>query len=429
LNQLLAPHPVWVALAITLLGLYGFGLVWVRYQAPHISLARRRISTILVAGDVLQEEFDLQNDSPLPVLWAEFLDSSDVPGYNPGRVVACGANSTYRWRAEVVCRQRGVFRLGPDVLHLHDPLGLFSLTFASEQTDAVLIYPRVVQLPAIALPHGDAQGADRRRRPLRGTLPAATVSDYRPGDSLRYVHWATTAHRGRLMVKDLEIEPSGDLWIALDLDETFHEGEGPSGTLEYAVMIAASLAAEALAASDRRAVGLLAVGARGADGAPQPSIVAPQTGQAHLWQILAALAPIRPAHVALGDVLASNRTALGRRASLIVVTPQTQPTSLNRTSAGADHDWTAELFHLKALGVDSSVVLVRGAPERAGSTSEEGPGFFPVQEVLARAEIPSTVVAAGSPLSALLTFRRTRKVVRSTPTGGVVTYEVDEEVG
>jgi len=28
-----------------------------------------------------------------------------------------------------------------------------------------------------------------------------------------------------------------------------------------------------------------------------------------------------------------------------------------------------------------------------------------------------------------LTFRRTRRVIRSTPTGGVVTYEEEEEVG
>jgi hypothetical protein len=44
-------------------------------------------------------------------------------------------------------------------------------------------------------------------------------------------------------------------------------------------------------------------------------------------------------------------------------------------------------------------------------------------------EIPSSLIVAGAPLTALLTFRRRRRVVRTTPTGGVVSYEVDEEVG
>jgi hypothetical protein len=44
-------------------------------------------------------------------------------------------------------------------------------------------------------------------------------------------------------------------------------------------------------------------------------------------------------------------------------------------------------------------------------------------------DIPCSLVVAGVSLPALLTFRRRRRVVRTTPTGGVVSYEVDEEVG
>src|SRR5690606_33121426 len=121
-NQLLAPHPVWVVLCVTLAGLYGLGYLWARSQAPAIALDRHRLSSILVAGDLLQEEFEFRNESRLPVLWAEFIDHSTLPGYQPGRVVACGAGSAYRWRVETECKQRGVFRLGPHTLNLQDPL-------------------------------------------------------------------------------------------------------------------------------------------------------------------------------------------------------------------------------------------------------------------------------------------------------------------
>lgn len=424
INQLVAPHPVWVVLVVTLAGLYGMGYLWVRSLAPAVTVKRHRLSTILVAGDVLQEEFELRNESRVPVLWAEFVDESDLPGYEAGRVVACGPVSLYRWRVDVECKQRGVFRLGPHHLHLQDPLGLFAVQIDFPHSDMVLIYPRVVQLPRLALPHGNTQGTDRRRRPLRGVQPAATVAEYQPGDSLRHIHWRTSAHRGRLMVKELETEPSGDVWIVLDLYEGVHTGEGPTSTLEYSVILAASLAAELLAASDRRSVGLLAVGRTIDSAETRTTLVAPQPGQAQLWLIMAALAQIDKGDVGLADLLAGNRSAMGRRGSLITITPQ--------LSVDDSGNWPAELLHLRSIGLESSAVLVTPAAD-ADDASADPAGMrgllAATEQTLARADIPATVVEAGSPLQSVLRFRRRRQVIRSTPTGGVVAYEVEEEVG
>lgn len=422
LNQIFAPHPVWVVLSVTLAGLYALGYLWVRSLGPALDVARARVSTILVAGDLLQEEFELRNLSRLPVLWAEFVDQSDLPGYEAGRVIACGALSSYRWRAEVECKQRGVFRLGPHRLHLQDPLGLFDLQVDFPHHDVVLIYPRVVELPRLALPHGNTQGSDRRRRPLRGVQPAATVTEYRPGDSLRHIHWRTSAHRGRLMVKELETEPSGDVWVVLDLCGRVHSGSGPSSTLETSIILAASLAAELLAGREQRAVGLLVAGSEAASGETQPWLISPLPGQAQLWQMMAALARIDAGNVPLADLLSSNGPALGRRGSLIVITPQ--------ADIGQAGDWPAQLLHLKGLGLESSAVLVSPASGEPGADEEAlRARLGTTQALLARVEIPSAVVEAGSPLRSVLRFRRKRTVIRSTPTGGVVTYEVEEEVG
>jgi uncharacterized protein (DUF58 family) len=222
------------------------------------------------------------------------------------------------------------------------------------------------------------------------------------------------------MVKDLEIEPTGDIWLVVDLNRAVHTGEGPTGTLEYSIIAAASLAAELLAASERRAVGLLAVAA-GSNSDARTVLVVPQAGQAQLWQILAALAPVQPAGVALGELLATSRQTLGRRGSLVVITPDIAAAAGDGRSA--PRPWTAELLHLKAAGMESSTVLVVAA------SGEGRAGLEATQSLLARADIATTVIEAGSPLQSILTFRRKRKVLRSTPTGGVVTYEVEEEVG
>jgi uncharacterized protein (DUF58 family) len=263
-----------------------------------------------------------------------------------------------------------------------------------------------VQLPEVELPRGGADGHTRRRRSLHGARPAASVRDYTPGDTLRLVHWPTTAHRGRLTMKELEQEPSGDVWIVLDLDAAVQHGEGAESTLEYGIMLAASMAAEMVSGRDRRAVGLLMASGE------EVVTLAPQPGQAQLWAIMAALAPARPSTTALHDLLPRTLSLLGRRHTLIVVTP-----SLGEQAPR----WIAELVRAGGQGLFSSVVAV-AAPEHALAAGE-------CMALLAHLDIPHQLLRTDTRLRAALTYRRRRKVIRTTPTGGAFTVEIEEEVG
>ncbi len=405
-GQLVTPHPVWIVLLVTIAALYAIGYAWVREQVQGVRFTRRRAGAILVAGDQLHEEFAVVNAGGLPLLWAAFVDASDLPGYAPGIVVACGANQDYRWRTTVECARRGLFRLGPHRLELGDPFGLFRATQHTADFETVLIYPRVVQLPEVALPRGGADAHARRRRSMMGTRPAASVRDYAAGDSMRLVHWPTTAHRGRLTVKELEQEPSGDVWIVLDLDAAVQQGQGAEGTLEYGVMLAASMAAAMVSGADRRAVGLLA-----ASGDAVVSL-APQPGQAQLWAIMAALAPARPSATPLHDLLRRSLPLLGRRHTLVVITPATGDSAPL---------WIAELVRAGGQGLFSSVLAV-AAPTHAEAAEA-------ALTLLAQLDIPHQLLRTDVRLRAALTYRRTRKVIRTTPTGGAFTVEVEEEVG
>ncbi len=432
-NQIVTPHPIWVVLLVVLVGLYAVAIYWVRAQATAVTLTRKRVSTILVAGDQLEEEFVLHNQSALPVLWAEVRDGSTLPGYQTGRVVGTGGHASYRWHSKVRCRQRGLYQLGPHALHLADPFGLFTLTIASAATDTVIIYPRVLRLPTVAMPAGNEGGTARRRRPLLGNQPSAAVRAYQPTDSLRHVHWPMSAHRGMLMVKEMEREPSGTIWVLLDLDQQVQRGSGEAGTLEYSIVIAASLTAELLQDDERRAVGLFTIS--GPTPTPDPSIapanapaapdanailVPPQSGQAQLWRVLAALAPLQPTATALADLLRSARASLGKQATIMVVT--VQPTAPDNGERAESPPWLAELIHLQRAGIQSSVVLV-DEEERAADTEE------PLAALLARHGIAVQTLLSTAQLPPALTFRRTRRVIRSTPTGGAVSIDVEEEVG
>lgn len=405
-GQLVTPHPVWVTLLTFIVGIYLIGYVWVREQVQRVRLTRRRTGAILVAGDSLQEEFAIYNESGLPLLWAAFIDGSDLPGYTPGVVVACGAHGEYRWKTEAICEHRGVFQLGPHSLEMGDPFGLFRGVQRYDTFERLLIYPRVAQLPEVALPRGAADGHTRGRRSLTGARPAASVRDYVPGDSLRRVHWRTTAHRGRLTTKELELEPSGDVWIVLDLDSAVQRGEGAESSLEYGIMLAASMAAEMVSGRERRAVGLLTASGE------EVVTLAPQSGQAQLWAIMAALAPARPSTTPLHALLQRSLPLLGRRHTLVVITPALGDAALL---------WIAELVRASRQGLFSSVLAI-AAPEQRIDADE-------CLSLLARLDIPHQLLRTDLRLRAALTYRRRRKVIRTTPTGGAFTVEVEEEVG
>jgi uncharacterized protein (DUF58 family) len=237
------------------------------------------------------------------------------------------------------------------------------------------------------------------------------------------------------MVTELEEEPSGDLWIILDLDRSAHRGSGDRSTLEHTVILAASLAAELLSSSERRSVGLLAVGHNPSE-RPSPAtledqtiILPPQRGQGQLWRVLAALAPIQTGALPVADLLHRNRSFLGKGHTVVLITPQ--------IGEDAPH-WIAELLYLRRSGVESSVLAVSPAPD--DGTEDDGvqgnglPSPVDAQQdiladLLARQEIPVHFMQAGTPLRPALTYRRRRTVLRTTPTGGVVSYEVEEEVG
>ncbi|MEZ4620645.1 MAG: DUF58 domain-containing protein [Caldilineaceae bacterium] len=439
-NQITTPHPMWVILLVTLVGLYGVALLWVRSQAQTVTMERRRLGTILVAGDQLEEEFTLRNGSPFPVIWAEVRDASTLPGYQTGRVVGCGSNNSYRWNSKVTCRHRGVYYLGPYQLHLADPFGFFELSIAFAQIDTVLIYPRVLRLPAVPIPEGNQSGTARRRRPLLGVQPSAAVRNYQPTDTLRHVHWPLTAHRGELMVKEMESEPSGTVWIVLDLDRNVQQGSGETGTLEYSVITAASLTSELLQDDDRRAVGLFTIsGEAPPQSRTQPAavtidvgtqssvqnaeqnemtqqsavVIAPQSGQAQLWNVLAGLAPVEPSSVPLADLLRSARTSLGKRTTLMVITAYPN----DEIPA-----WLPELVHLQRSGISSSVMLVTQLADTVDTENA-------LRTLLMRHGIPVQQMVTTAQLPPALTFRRTRRIIRSTPTGGAVSFEVEEEVG
>lgn len=407
LIQVIVPHRAWVILLIGMGSALALGYVWSRQMAEKLTITREQYYGWVHVGDLLEERFTLQNDSFLPALWVEIDDQSDLPGYNARSVRSASGQQTLHWRTEGICRQRGLFTLGPWQARVSDPFGFFRVVLDFPHTQSLLIYPPVVHLPAIPLPRGAATGSGRTsRRALEVTINAAGVRTYAPGDSLNHIHWRTTARLGTLMVKTFDLEPSGDLWIVLDMDAAVQAGEGEESTEEYGVILASSLADRVL--QQGRAVGLVAYGSgephTGFSNLQRPTIVLPQKGKAQQWRILQALALVR----AGGDwplqrVLAEMDGNLGRGTTLAVITPSCEPA------------WTAGLLSPMRRGVAPTVILLDANSFRSNETSEgacpeAGEGdrdrVGAMAGLLADLGVPSHPIVQGMPFKPIVEHKR-----------------------
>jgi uncharacterized protein (DUF58 family) len=125
------------------------------------------------------------------------------------------------------------------------PFGVGEWRRRVEVPSTTLVCPKVVQLGPLrmvdALPtHEHAI----HTAPRRGTGPEyLSIREYRTGDSMRHVHWPSTARHGALMVREFEQERTRRLAIVVDTSADAGEEDTP---LDACCSIAASVAFAAL---------------------------------------------------------------------------------------------------------------------------------------------------------------------------------------
>jgi uncharacterized protein (DUF58 family) len=111
---------------------------------------------------------------------------------------------------------RGRYRIETAAV-VEDAFGLERSERPFTEAGALIVYPRLTELERLFSETGEHARDGRRlllQRPSGFDLHS--VRDYVEGDSLRKVHWRSTARRGQLMVKELEDSPRDDVAVVLD---------------------------------------------------------------------------------------------------------------------------------------------------------------------------------------------------------------------
>ncbi|WP_353929691.1 DUF58 domain-containing protein [Okeanomitos corallinicola TIOX110] len=143
---------------------------------------------------------------------------------------------------EITPSHRGLMRLVSLTIARPDPLGIFNACQTISAPQSLLILPQLYQLPPIQLPGFSKyqSGGVALASSVGDAEEFRSLREYRPGDSIRKIHWKSWAKIGKPIVK----EEQDEFFVrhALILD-TF-QPEKYSQILETAISLSASLASD-----------------------------------------------------------------------------------------------------------------------------------------------------------------------------------------
>ena len=323
--------------ALVLIFLVSF--VWSRVAADNLVVERESPEGQYQVGDSFEEHFTVRNRSWIPMPLIELTDFSSLPSYNPGRVFSLKGRRSRRWTARGRFKQRGLFTFGPIELRYGDPFGLFPRTLRIPGSRSVVVYPVIRPVGALeALAPSNAGDEQLRGRVLDIPPNATTIREYVPTDSVKRIHWASSARLARLMSRSFETREGGDAWIVLDLQASVHAGEAPDSTLEYAMSMAASITDAGLRRGS--AIGLVSNDS-------QLSVIEAARGDQQRKKLLEHFTLAQAdGSVSLATLLTSQRHQWKHRGGLIVITP-----------SGDDH-WLQALLDLGLRGHRSLVIYL-----------------------------------------------------------------------
>lgn len=191
-----------------------------------------------------QVELRLTNVGRLPTAILELEDSAPPHLVEQSRFVLAplAPGRTVTMHYPVHGRARGRFRIGPLEVRLRDPFGLAVRAEELGTAGEIIVYPPVYELsPGVPLGGHQGSGSEGQPRPLASGEDLANIREYVRGDDLRKVHWRSTAHRGKLMVRQDESPQYPQAALLVDLRDERHTGSGPASTFELAVAMTASV--------------------------------------------------------------------------------------------------------------------------------------------------------------------------------------------
>ncbi len=221
------------------------GLVIVSYGTPTFVLRGLRLSRLLPAevfeGTPVSIKTTVLNTGRLSRFLVKVEDeiangSGGVCTWLPG-----GGQETLVYDAFL---PRGVFPTAPLTVVSGTPFGIWHKKRSIDTGAGITVFPAYEEISTFPLLEAMSSPSEtvHERRSAGFGYDYLGIREYRRGDSMRVVHWRSSAKRGELVVKEFEEEFSTPVSLLIDLKSGSVYGPAGESTLDATARVAATLA-------------------------------------------------------------------------------------------------------------------------------------------------------------------------------------------
>ena len=314
-------------LAYVLIGLWLLTVIWMRQVLAGLRI-ERRFPERAFHGEMVRARLDVRNQGRWPVLWLKLHESLPLDLHVPNfeqRVVSLASKEQVALDYQLKCWRRGYYMIGPLSLLTGDYFDLTSRRQVTWPAQPFIVYPRVVPLSRVGLPSQLPFGnLPTQQRIFQDPSRFFGVRDYQPGDSLRQIHWKSSARADQLQVKRFQPAIALNTVLVLNLNDGEYALRSRTTASEMGIVVAASVAAHLI--ERRQPVGLAVLGMDAVTQQVGLQVIPPVRGRDQLMRLLEVLARAELAATApFVQSLDQASAKLGWGSTAVIITPGAGP--------------------------------------------------------------------------------------------------------
>jgi len=134
---------------------------------------------------------------------------------------------------------RGLFKVGPTKVIIHDRLGFYEEETIKQDFDEVLVYPSyedIKKLKTLGAKRQLGKMFGMHRTKLKGTgMEFWGIRDYHPEDAFRYIDWKAFSRTNKLQIREFETEKNIRVMVLLDTSQSMDQGLIRNTKLEFSI--------------------------------------------------------------------------------------------------------------------------------------------------------------------------------------------------
>lgn len=280
--------------------------------------------------------------------------------------------------------RRGVYTFEECFIESSSPFGLVNARRKADAKSELVVYPLYYELQGAVFPFRKSSSGMTSAPGARAGEGASFfgLRDYRPGDPIRKIHWASSMRAGNILVKEFEEDMHSSVAIVLDTFKSSVVTRGQDSNLEVAIRVAASLANHTLVNGHPTALAYF-------DESSKSLRVDKTLGD--FTPVLDGLARLKPSSMKPADLIWSAGSSLPRHSNLVVVL------------LSPDREAMEQILRRRAQGIEVMLVLAGQCAGNAGDS--ELPWLAGMLDVFENAGVTTIMTGPGDDIQASLSLQ------------------------